>query len=358
MKVASIIGARPQFIKYAPVASELRKEHTAILIHTGQHYDPEMSDIFFQDLKITPPDYNLNIGSTNHGRQIGEMLSRIEKVLISECPDLVMVFGDTNSTLAGALAAVKLHIPVAHVEAGLRSYDRQMPEEINRVLTDQISTLLFCPTRTAVENLKKEGITRGVFLTGDVMVDALESNIIIAEEKSKILLTCGVESKNYYLMTIHRPQNTDHKDRLETFLNAIGEIKIPVVFPLHPRTKKMLIHFGLWKQLPENLKVIDPIGYLDMLMLLKNARRIITDSGGIQKEAYILEVPCITLRDTTEWKETLDGGWNVLTGLDPGKRCLNQPVPCSRPRKNIFGSGDASRRICEIISSYEFSWLK
>jgi UDP-N-acetylglucosamine 2-epimerase (non-hydrolysing) len=357
MKVASIIGARPQFIKYAPVASELRKEHTDVLIHTGQHYDPEMSDIFFSDLNIPQPDYNLNVGSTSHGRQTGKMLSKIEDVLVSECPDLVMVFGDTNSTLAGALAAVKLHIPVAHVEAGLRSFDRQMPEEINRILTDQISTLLFCPTLTAVQNLKNEGITKGVFFTGDVMVDALERHIIIAEEKSNILRTCQIQSKKYYLMTIHRPQNTDHKDQLETILAVINDIKIPVVFPIHPRTKKMLIQFGLWSQLPNNLKVVNPVGYLDMLMLLKNAKKIITDSGGIQKEAYILGVPSITLRDTTEWIETLEGEWNVLTGLDQLKLRfqINKPEFLLSPRKNFLGSGNASNRICKIIKSYKFA---
>jgi len=312
MKIVSIVGARPQFIKCAPLSRELRKVHHEILVHTGQHYDHDMSDIFFEELNIPKPDYNLGIGSGSHGEQTGKMLTEIEKVLLKEKPDLVLVYGDTNSTLAGALAAVKLHIRVAHVEAGLRSFDRNMPEEINRVLTDHISDILFCPTQTAVDNLSKEGITQGVHLVGDVMLDALEYNKTVAEKKSKILEVLGLKKDKYLVITIHRPSNTDSRENLNNIIKALREIGEAVVFPVHPRTKKFLQEYGL--DFPANVRLMDPLGYLDMLKLMAGARKILTDSGGIQKEAYMLGVPCVTLRENTEWVETLEGGWNVLVG--------------------------------------------
>ena len=353
MKVASIVGARPNFIKLAPLSKELRKRFTEIVIHTGQHYDYEMDRIFFEQLKIPEPDYHLGVGSGTHGYQTGEMIKRIEKVLLKEKPDLVVVFGDTNSTLAGAIAAVKLHIPVAHVEAGLRSYDRRMPEEINRVLTDHCSDLLFCPTERAVENLKREGITNGVYLTGDVMVDAINQNIKIAEKTSKILSKLNIKPKEYYLATVHRAENTDDPNRLKNIVEAFCEIE-NIVFPCHPRTEKFLKTYGLWDRLCEHVKVIKPVGYLDMLILEKNAKKIITDSGGVQKEAYIFKVPCITLRETTEWLETVEDGWNILVGADKDEilRCIENFNPSSNEYRNVFGDGKASIRIVKIIDEF------
>jgi len=353
MKIFSLVGARPQFIKCAPVSQELRKSHEEILVHTGQHYDPEMSEIFFEDLQIPRPDYHLDVGSGPHGKQTGAMLERVEDVLVKEVPDLVLVYGDTNSTLAGALAAAKLHIPVAHVEAGLRSFDRRMPEEINRVVTDHVSDLLFCPTLTAVDNLKKEGITQGVFLTGDVMVDALVHNARIAEKKSHIIRQLGLKKGNYFVATVHRPGNTDNKKNLTAIIAALKESGKTVVFPIHPRTKKYLIAYGLWDSLPGNIRCIDPLGYIDMIHLMKHAKKILTDSGGIQKEAYVMGVPCITLRDTTEWVETLTGGWNVLVGADELKilAAVKEDVRTTADN-TIFGSGDAAVKIVRALEQY------
>jgi len=349
-RIVTIVGARPQFIKMAPVSKELRKHFNEIIIHTGQHYDYEMNKIFFDELKIPEPDYHLGIGSGSHGYQTGEMLKMIEEVLMREKPDLVMVFGDTNTTLAGAVAAAKLHIPVAHVEAGLRSFDRRMPEEINRVLTDHCSNILFCPTETSIENLKREGITEGAHRTGDVMVDAMREHIRIAEQKSGILDEFGLEPKGYYLATIHRSENTDDSNKLKDIVDAFCEIE-RLVFPCHPRTEKYLKKFGLWDKLTEHVKVTKPVGYFDMLMLEKNARKILTDSGGVQKEAYILKVPCITLRENTEWVETVRDGWNVLVGADEEKivKVVNEFEPDNEQR-NVFGDGGASKNIVEVLS--------
>ena len=348
-KIVSIVGARPNFIKCAPLSREMRKEFDEILIHTGQHYDYEMNKVFFDELRIPEPNYHLDVGSGSHGVQTGEMLKRIEKVLMKEKPDLVLVFGDTNTTLAGALAASKLHIKVGHVEAGLRSFDRLMPEEINRLLTDHCSDLLFCPTKTAVENLKREGINRGIHLTGDVMVDALKENIEIGEKRSKILDELNLKQKDYYLATLHRAKNTDDFERLKNITDAFCEIG-DLVFSCHPRTEKMLKNFNLWAKLTRKIKVIKPVGYLDMLILEKNAKKILTDSGGIQKEAYIFEVPCVTLRETTEWVETVEDGWNVLAGVDKEKivKMVNGFEP-ARKQRDVFGNGCASERIGEII---------
>jgi UDP-GlcNAc3NAcA epimerase len=351
MKIVYIVGARPQFIKCAAVSRELRKEHTEILVHTGQHYDPEMSDVFFKELKIPKPDYNLEVGSGSHGKQTGEILAKVEEVLIKEKPDLVLVYGDTNSTLAGALAAAKLHIPVAHVEAGLRSFDRTMPEELNRVVTDHLSDMLFCPTETAVDNLRNEGITRGVYCVGDVMVDGLAYNKGLAEKSSRIIETLNLETHEYYVATVHRPSNTDNLDAMTTIIRTLGEADMPVVFPIHPRTRKYLENYGLCSQLPGNIRITEPLGYLDMIRLMGSANKILTDSGGIQKEAYILGVPCVTLRENTEWVETLHDGWNVLTGSDEEKiqAAIRAPRPML-PQRDLYLTG-AGRKIREIISS-------
>ena len=347
MKIASIVGARPQFIKASPVSKELRKKHHEVLIHTGQHYDFELSQLFFDELGIPEPDYNLDVGSFTQGKQTGKMLMGIEKVLLKEKPDFVLVYGDTNSTLAGALASVKLHIPVGHVEAGLRSYDKSMPEEINRILADHCSDLLFCPTKTAVNNLKREGIEKGVYLTGDVMMDALLYNEEIAEEKSNIIGKLGLKNKQYLVATIHRASNTDNKKNLKNIVDAFCEIDETIIFPAHPRTVKNLREYGLHEKLYKHVKLIKPLGYLDFLKLMRNAKKIMTDSGGIQKEAYILRVPCITLRKTTEWVETLEDGWNVLVGTNKERivKRVSEFEPSLKTHKTRFGSGNASREI-------------
>jgi UDP-N-acetylglucosamine 2-epimerase (non-hydrolysing) len=350
MKVVSIVGARPQFIKCAPVSHELRKEHEEILVHTGQHYDPEMSEVFFEELQIPKPDYHLDVGSGSHGKQTAAILERVEDVLIQEVPDFVIVYGDTNSTIAGALAAAKLHIPVAHVEAGLRSFDRTMPEEINRVVTDHISDLLLCPTRTAMDNLVKEGIINGRYIVGDVMVDALRHNTGIAEKKSRIIEKLGLKDGDYYVATVHRPGNTDEQKNLTAIVEALKESGKTVVFPVHPRTKKYLHSYGLWDSLAENILCIEPLGYIDMLHLMKHAKKILTDSGGIQKEAYVMGVPCITLRENTEWLETLNGGWNVLVGADKHRilKAIMADVQTSADN-TVFGNGDSAEKIVRAV---------
>ena len=315
MKVATILGARPQFIKAAAVSRELRKQVDEVLVHTGQHYDGNMSQVFFDELDIPPPKYNLGIGSGGHGTQTGAMLAAIEEVLLKEKPDRVLVYGDTNSTLAGALAAAKLHVPVAHVEAGLRSFNRRMPEEINRVLTDHVSDLLFCPSETAVANLTAEGIRTGVHRVGDVMREALMHAVAVARRRSDVLERLGVRAGGYALATIHRAENTDDPARLERLVSALQEVSLhlPVIFPVHPRTRSKL-------HLPKasgDLRLLEPQGYLDMVLLEAGADVILTDSGGIQKEAYWLRIPCVTLRNETEWVETVQQGWNVLAGAEP-----------------------------------------
>ncbi|TFH46647.1 MAG: UDP-N-acetylglucosamine 2-epimerase (non-hydrolyzing) [ANME-2 cluster archaeon] len=354
MKIISIIGVRPQFIKCAPLSRAIRREHKEILVHTGQHYDFGMSDVFFDELNIPRPDYNLGIGSGTQGEQTGRMLIEIEKILINEQPDLVLTYGDTNSTLAGALAASKLHINIAHVEAGLRSFDRTMPEEINRVLTDHISNLLFCPTGTAITNLKKESVTNGVYCVGDVMVDALEYNRKIAEDRSIILDDMDLISKDFMVATVHRPANTDSKKNLSSIVQAFcSTADHTIVFPVHPRTERYLKDFDLWNELCQHVKVIPPVGYLDMLQLMVNSRKVLTDSGGVQKEAYMLGVPCITLRENTEWVETVEDGWNVLVGADYKK--ISDAIrgfESAGERNNVFGKGDASERVCEVLRSF------
>ncbi|MCD1294909.1 UDP-N-acetylglucosamine 2-epimerase (non-hydrolyzing) [Methanocella sp. CWC-04] len=354
MKIVTVVGARPQFIKCAPVSREIRKEHMEILVHTGQHYDHDMSDIFFEELGIPKPDYNLGVGSASHGKQTGEMLAGIETILIKEKPDIVLVYGDTNSTIAGALAASKLQIKIVHVEAGLRSFDRTMPEEINRVVTDHLSDILFCPTKTSEQNLLNEGIINGVHYIGDVMVDALAYNLSLANEKSKIISKLNIENGKYLVVTIHRPNNTDEKSNLVSIIESLIEANKKVIFPVHPRTKKYLINYGLFEhiQKQKNIELIEPLGYLDMLQLMANSDKIITDSGGIQKEAYMLKIPCITIRDKTEWIETLDDNWNILTGSNKN-RIIEAIKDIKRPKsnKNIFGDVGVSKKIRNLIKT-------
>ncbi|HEC33670.1 MAG TPA: UDP-N-acetylglucosamine 2-epimerase (non-hydrolyzing) [Chloroflexi bacterium] len=352
MKIVSVVGARPQFIKAAAVSRVLRQRHQELLVHTGQHYDYGLSQVFFDELDLPRPDLNLGVGSGPHGEQTGAMLAAIERVLIQQQPDWVLVYGDTNSTLAGALAAAKLHMPVAHVEAGLRSYNRSMPEEINRVLTDHVSSLLFCPTETAVHNLAAEGISRGVHLVGDVMYDALLHSRALAARGGDILGQFGLAPKQYLLATVHRPANTDDAGRLRAILEAFGRLGETILFPAHPRTRKALVREGL--DVPENLRVVAPVGYLEMLQLEEHARLILTDSGGVQKEAYLLGVPCITLREETEWMETVEAGWNRLVGTD-GKALMTAVREWEPPsdRPNCFGDGRASERIVALLGSTE-----
>lgn len=352
LKVASVVGARPQFIKAAPVSRALRQVAHEVLIHTGQHYDHGLSAVFFEELNIPEPDYHLGVGSGSHGWQTGQMLIRLEETLLIERPDWVLVYGDTNSTLAGALAAVKLHIPVAHVEAGLRSFNRRMPEETNRVLTDHVSDLLFCPTQTAVDNLHREGIRRGVYLVGDVMYDAVLEHLALAERQSDILTRLGLDPGGYALATVHRPGNTDDPTRLQAILTALTQMEWPVIFPVHPRTRQRMAEFGLdLGRAGQNPRLIDPVGYLDMLILEKHARLILTDSGGVQKEAFFLAVPCVTLREETEWVETVEAGWNRLVSCDPAAilQAARQFRPSGTPPP-LFGDGRAAERIASLLA--------
>jgi UDP-N-acetylglucosamine 2-epimerase (non-hydrolysing) len=352
MKVVSIVGARPQFIKAAAVSRHLRSVATEVVVHTGQHYDHEMSAVFFHELAMPQPDYNLHVGSGPHGWQTGQMLIEIEKVLQQENPEWVLVYGDTNSTLAGALAAVKLHIRLAHVEAGLRSYNRQMPEEHNRVLSDHAADLLLCPTQTAVDNLALEGIRSGVYLVGDVMYDAVLHNAALARERSRILQALHLTPGTYALATVHRPQNTDDPQRLRELLVTFSELEMPVLLPVHPRTAERLAHLKLAGTLPQssNLRLTEPVGYLDMLVLEQHARLILTDSGGVQKEAYFFAVPCLTLREETEWVETVDAGWNRLVGTD--RSAIIQAVrdfhPAGAPPA-LFGNGRAAEQVVAVL---------
>ena len=358
MKVVTIVGARPQFVKAAAVSRVLREKHTEILVHTGQHYDNNMSDVFFEELHIPKPDINLGVGSGSHAKQTAEMLVGIEEILLKEEPDYLLVYGDTNSTLAGALAASKIHIPIIHVEAGLRSYNMGMPEEQNRILTDRISKILLCPTDVAVDNLKKEGITQGVYNVGDVMCDAvLYYSKLLDEQPSECYfshlegLSEDIKPVNeWYLSTIHRAENTDSINKVREILNAFEKLDAPVIFPVHPRTK------GLVKTLKErhrykNILFIETVGYLDMLYFVKNAKKVITDSGGLQKETYILGTPCITVRDQTEWVETLVGNHNILAkpvAEDIVDKVMNTTIDYDK-KESYYGAGNAAEKICELI---------
>jgi len=350
--IATIVGARPQFIKCAPVSREIRKHFNEILIHTGQHYDYNMSQSFFDELNIPEPDYNLGIGSDNHGAQTGKMLLELENVLLKIKPDLVMVYGDTNSTLAGTLSAAKLQIPVAHVEAGLRSYNRKMPEEINRIVADKLSKYLFVPTQTAAANLAKEGQTIGVYNVGDVMFDSFLYNLkhINTDE---VLEKFQLDSKKYILTTIHRPQNTDDPTILKALIRTLQSLPELVIFPIHPRTRKLMKTHNITVN-SQNLKLVEPVSYQEMIVLEKNAKTIITDSGGVQKEAYFAGVPCVVLRGETEWVELVENGWAKLIGsqFDQLQPLLSGSIPLKTLRSDqIFGDGNASQKISDILKT-------
>lgn len=385
MKIVSIVGARPQFIKIAPFVHLIKKHNKLnsklkirhLIIHTGQHYDYDLNKIFFDELGIPEPDCKLDVGSGSHGWQTGEMIIRLEKVLVKERPNWVLVYGDTNSTLAGALASTKLHIPIAHIESGLRSYNKKMPEEINRVLTDRCSDILFCPSDNAIKNLRKEGFTNIinngklincssftsknknirlplVVNVGDIMYDAMLICLEIAEKKSAILEKLKVHPKEYFLVTIHRAENTDNKDNLKNIIEALKEIskRNPVIFPIHPRTKKVLKNFNLSLSDCKQIDLIDPVSYFDMLVLEKNAKKILTDSGGMQKEAYLFNVPCITLRNETEWGETVENGKNVLVEANKNRilnATLNSSLITNKPSQFLYGDGQAVEKILNCL---------
>lgn len=349
MKIVSIIGARPQFIKAAAVSRVVRAQHQEILVHTGQHYDYTMSGIFFDGLELPAPDVNLGVGSALHGAQTGAMLARIEEVLLEHKPDMLLIYGDTNSTLAGALAASKMGVPIGHVEAGLRSFNRSMPEEVNRVVADHLSDCLLCPSETAVRNLADEGITDGVHLVGDVMLDVLNwARQTLKERPSQILKEKGLSAGQYVLATMHRSENTDAPARISEILRAFSLLEEPVVFPVHPRARKV-IECGRYA-VPPNVLMIDPVGYLDMVTLTGAARVVLTDSGGLQKEAYWLGVPCLTMRNETEWVETVATGWNQLVGCD-AEKIAQEAYFITRKSTHplLYGDGFAAQRCVELF---------
>ncbi len=354
MKVASVVGARPQFVKAVCLSRALHARHREVLIHTGQHYDPDMSDIFFSQLELPEPDYHLGAGSGTHARQTARMLEGIEDVLLREHPDIVVVYGDTNSTVAAALAAAKLHIPVAHVEAGLRSFNRRMPEEINRVVTDHLSDLLFCPTKQAANQLRREGIRRHVYHVGDIMYDAVLAFRDAALRRSDALGRLGLKPGGYVAATVHRAENTDSKERLEAIFGALAKLDVPVVLPLHPRTAGYLKRWGLEPLVRAAPFVLTaPLPYLDMLCLVHHAKAVLTDSGGLQKEAYMLQTPCLTLRGETEWTETVEAGWNRLVSPDMAailESYRSLSVPGDSPP--VFGDGNTAELICKHLERY------
>ncbi len=353
MKCLTVIGARPQFIKAAPVSRAFAAAGIEqVLVHTGQHYDFEMSEVFFQELEIPPPRHSLGLGGGTHGVMTGRMLEGIEKILSEDRPDWVLVYGDTNSTLAGALAAAKLHIPVCHVESGLRSWNRRMPEEINRVLTDHISNRLFCSSELAVENLRREGITTGVEMVGDVMADTNKlAQEVVAGRSAEFWKAANPDmlADEFALLTLHRAENTDDPVRFRALVEQLNSLNIQVVFPVHPRTRKALLREEL--SLDDHIVTIDPVGYLEMVLLLDQARLVLTDSGGLQKEAYWGKTPCLTLRTETEWVETVEAGWNVVLGEEVESLANlvaeSEPPPSWEP---LYGDGNAAGRIVAALS--------
>jgi UDP-N-acetylglucosamine 2-epimerase len=347
LRIVSVVGARPQFIKAAPICRALRERHDEILVHSGQHFDRDMSDVFFEELGIPAPDYNLSVAGGSHGRMTGEMLGKLDELLVELAPDWVLVYGDTNSTLAGALAAAKLNIPVAHVEAGLRSFNRKMPEETNRVVADHVSSLLLCPTDAAVTNLAAEGITDGVARVGDVMLDTarLAADRVADDD---VLAAFGVERDGYYLVTVHRAATSDDPERLGAVLRAFARLDRPVVFAVHPRTRKNMEASGLasFAEAAPNIRLVPPIPYLATGALLRGTHKLLTDSGGMQKEAYFFGVPCVTLRDETEWVETVELGWNVLAGTDENAMVAAALTTFDRSqaRPAVYGDGHAAEK--------------
>ena len=361
MKLVSIVGARPQFVKAAVVSRRLRARAgwSELIVHTGQHYDGNMSDVFFEEMRIPRPDFMLEVGSSRHGEQTAKMLAGIERILLNVKPDWTIVYGDTNTTLAAALAAAKLHIPIAHIEAGLRSFNRRMPEEINRVLTDHVSELLLAPTSAAVANLRREGVADvRIRLVGDVMCDAVLFYRGLANKQSQILERLKLADKQFLLATVHRAENTDDTGRLSSIFRGLIEAgkRLPVIVPLHPRTRQALRQHDLWDRAATSLNLIEPVGYLDMIRLQASARLIATDSGGVQKEAFLCRTPCLTLRDETEWVELIELGWNSL--LSPSNHAdigpaliaaLDRPPP-PYPETNPYGRGDSSELIAAAIA--------
>ena len=348
MTIVSIVGARPQFIKAAPLLRAIARRHRSVLVHTGQHYDASMSDVFFHELNLPKPDAHIGVGSGLHGAQTGAMLIALEQPLVDAKPDWVVVYGDTNSTLAGALVAAKLNIPLAHVEAGLRSFNRGMPEEINRVVVDHLADVLFCPSDTAVANLSAEGRTRGVHRSADTMIEALAEAGQRARQESSVLDRVGVAEKQFVLATVHRAENTDDPRRLTAIVQALAQAGEPVVFPVHPRTRAAL---GTAADGLPSLRLIDPVGYLDMVRLESAARLIVTDSGGVQKEAYWLGVPCVTVRDETEWVETVAAGWNTLTGAETDEIVAAvRGFRPSGPRPALYDAGCTADDMVRVLA--------
>ncbi len=355
MRILTVIGNRPQFVKAAAVSRLLRKRHEEVLVHTGQHYDDELSQVFFEELGVPAPDRRLGAGGGSNTEQTARILGLLEGVLLQTAPDLVLVYGDTNSTLAGALAAAQAGMPVAHVEAGMRSFDRTMPEELNRVVVDHASLLLLCSTETAVANLRREAVVGQAHLVGDVMADVSIAFRPIAAERSSALADLGLLEGGYLLATAHRAGNVDEAERLARLVELLESLPLPTVLPLHPRTAARLEATGLRGRLEAapRVRLTPPMGYLDFMHLEMHARAILTDSGGVQKEAYLLGVPCVTLRESTEWTETVEAGWNTLVGLDrdAALRALGRPVPAAE-RPELYGGGRASERVCDAIDAY------
>jgi UDP-GlcNAc3NAcA epimerase len=351
MRIVTVVGNRPQFVKAAAVSRLLRERADELIVHTGQHYDDDLSRVFFDELSVPAPDRELDAGGGTNTAQTARILAALEPVLEELSPSLVLVYGDTNSTLAGALAASQAGIPTGHVEAGMRSFDRSMPEELNRVLTDHASELLLCSTETAMRNLEHEGVRGESHLVGDVMADVSLAFRDIAEERSRILDELGLEAGSYLVVTAHRAGNVDRPERLEALVALLEELPGPVVLPMHPRTRQRLEAGGLMYRL-DGIKVVPPLGYLDFMKLARHARAVLTDSGGVQKEAYLLGVPCVTLRDTTEWVETVEAGWNTLVDLDPAAAlaALDRAPPADRPE--LYGGGHAAERVCEVLAAY------
>ena len=351
-KILSIVGARPQFIKAAALSPKLRESFSEVLLHTGQHYDTKMSDVFFADLNIPAPDYSCDIHGGSPSEQTGRMLIEIEKIALKERPDYVLVYGDTTSTLAGAIVAAKLGVCLTHVEAGLRSYNRKMPEEVNRLLTDHISDILLVPSKAAEMNLTKEGLNKGVHIVGDIMLDLFLQKISLIEDNKKLLDRMKLEPDQYSVLTLHRAENVDSKERLSEIFSALAQLPTSLLFPIHPRTRQRIKDFGI--QLGKNIQIVEPLGYGEMMQVCHSAEVIFTDSGGLQKEAYFLGVPCLTLRTETEWTETVDTGWNLIAGNQfnkLGEFFALAKVQRGKPQPSIYGEGNAAERILKILSS-------